>query len=116
MSKVTNLSADHKVEFIQRETLCLPDFDRDEALHTGELGFPEALQQYFVSPENNAAEKLIILKRKLGAASTYDFWNIVLEGLCEITGSQCGFISKRILVDDQNTAIEMPPLGEPGSW
>ncbi|KAL8634531.1 MAG: hypothetical protein Q9228_007874, partial [Teloschistes exilis] len=32
-----------------------------------------------------------------------------------ICGAQYGFVTKRILVDDQNTAVEMPPIGQPGS-
>jgi hypothetical protein len=40
---------------------------------------------------------------------------MLMEEMCDITGSQCGFVAKRVLVDDQNSAVEMPELGEPGS-
>jgi hypothetical protein len=38
-----------------------------------------------------------------------------MEEMCDILGSQCGFVAKRMLVDDQDSAVEMPALGEPGS-
>ena len=38
-----------------------------------------------------------------------------MEEMCDIVGAQCGFVAKRVLVDDENTAVEMPPIGEPGS-
>lgn len=100
---------------LKRETVCLADIPRDTVLHSGDAGFCEMLQEHFVTPENNASEELVALKAKLRPASTRDFWTIVLEGICKIAGAQSGFVSKRILVDDETTAVEMPPLGEPGS-
>ena len=38
-----------------------------------------------------------------------------MEGMTSITGAQYGFVARRILVDDQDSAVEMPPIGEPGS-
>lgn len=115
MSTTSNPLTEEIPGHIPRATLCLSDVSRDTVLHAGDAGFSEALQQYFISPESNASEQLISLKAKLRVASTHDFWTIALENLCKITGSQCSFVSKRILVDDHNTAVEMPPLGEPGS-
>lgn len=100
---------------LERLTLCLPDFNTDSVAHAGDPAFQDVLRQYFASPENNAAERLVALKLKLRNASTEDFWNHLMEEMCSITGSQCGFVAKRILVDDENTAVEMPELGEPGS-
>ena len=37
-----------------------------------------------------------------------------MEGMTSITGAQYGFVARRILVDDQDSAVEMPPIGEPG--
>lgn len=102
-------------ESLDRATLCLPDFQRDTILHGGDPGFDDAVQQYFSSPESNAAERLIVLKRKLAQADTQEFWKLLMEEICDIMGSQCGFVAKRILVDDAHAAVEMPPLGEPGS-
>ena len=101
--------------FLKRTTLCLPDFKKDVVLHCGDEGFENVLQQYFRSPESNAAERLVKLKTKLKDASTHDFWAMLMEEMCDIVGAQCGFVAKRILVDDENTAVEMPPIGEPGS-
>lgn len=35
--------------------------------------------------------------------------------MADILGAQMSFISKRILVDEQDAAVEMPPIGEPGA-
>jgi hypothetical protein len=99
----------------ERATLCLPDFANDSILHRGSHGFDAVLRRYFGSAENNATERLVALKSKLRRAATYDFWTILMEDLCDIVGAQCGMVAKRILVDDENAAVEMPPLGEPGS-
>ena len=100
---------------LDRETLCLPHFGKDSILHGGDEGFKDVLRQYFPSAESNASERLVGLKSKLRNASTHDFWGILMEEMCDITGSQCGFVAKRILVDAQDSAVEMPALGEPGS-
>lgn len=102
-------------DIVERATLCLPDFDKDVVVHRGDDGFKNVLQQYFPSPENNAAERLVKLKTQLKDADTKEFWGLLMEEMCDIVGAQCGFVAKRILVDDENTAVEMPPIGEPGS-
>jgi hypothetical protein len=102
-------------EFIDRASLCLPHFDQDSILHGGDQGFRDVLRQYFPSAESNASERLVGLKSRLRSASTQEFWEILMEEMCDITGAQCGFVAKRMLVDDQDTAVEMPELGEPGS-
>ena len=38
-----------------------------------------------------------------------------MEGMTQITGAQYAFAVKRILFDEQDSAVEMPPIGEPGS-
>ncbi|TVY81188.1 Sensory/regulatory protein RpfC [Lachnellula suecica] len=100
---------------IDRTTLCLPNFAQDSIVHGGDEGFKDVLRQYFPTSESNATERLVDLKARLRKASTHDFWAILMEDMCDITGSQCGFVAKRMLVDDQDSAVEMPPLGEPGS-
>jgi hypothetical protein len=102
-------------ELIDRVTLCLPHFGKESILHSGDEGFKDVLGQYFPLAESNASERLVDLKSRLRNASTHDFWGILMEEMCDITGSQCGFVAKRMLVDDQDSAIEMPELGEPGS-
>jgi hypothetical protein len=102
-------------ELIDRATLCLPHFGKDSILHGGDEGFKDVLGQYFPLAESNASERLVDLKSRLRNASTHNFWGILLEEICDITDSQCGFVAKRMLVDDQDSAIEMPELGEPGS-
>lgn len=101
--------------YIDRNTLCLPHYGNDAILHGGDPGFRDILRQYLPSAESNASERLVELKRRLREASTHDFWSILMEEMCDITGSQCGFVAKRMLVDDQDSAVEMPELGDPGS-
>ena len=100
---------------IPRSTLCLPHFGKDSVVHDGDDGFKDALRHYFPMAESNATERLMELKSKLRTASTHDFWALLMEEMCDITGAQCGFVAKRMLVDDQDSAVEMPDLGEPGS-
>ena len=100
---------------LDRDSLCLPDFAKDSIVHGGDEGYKDVLRRYFPTAESNASERLVALKSKLRNASTHDFWGILMEGMCDITGSQCGFVAKRMLVDDQDSAVEMPELGDPGS-
>lgn len=98
-----------------RATLCLPDFASDSILHGGDERFKDVLRQYVPASESNATERLVDMKRRLRGLSTHDFWAVLLEEMCDIIGAQSGFVAKRLLVDDQDSAVEMPPLGEPGS-
>jgi hypothetical protein len=106
----------HMESLIDRATLCLPDFREESILHGGDGGFTDVLRKYFPSAESNASERLVELKTKLRKASTHDFWGILMEEVCDIMGAQCGFVAKRLLVDDQDNAAEMPELGERGSY
>ncbi len=116
MNPVTERGEARADEHLERETICFPDFAKETVSHCGDEGFKSILRQYFSSQESNASERLVKLKKKLRAASTYDFWEILTEEMCDIVGAQCGFVTKRILVDDKNVVEEVPPLGEPGSW
>jgi hypothetical protein len=100
---------------IDRATLCLPHYETHSIFHGGDEGFNHVLRHYFPTAESNANERLVVLKSRLRTASTHDFWRILLEEMCDITDSQCGFVAKRMLVDDQDSVVEMPELGEPGS-
>ncbi|TAQ88425.1 hypothetical protein B7494_g3281 [Chlorociboria aeruginascens] len=102
-------------DLIDRATLCLPHFGKDCILHGGDEGYKDVLRQYCPSAESNALERLVHLKSRLRVSTTHDFWSILMEEMCEITGAQCSLVAKRMLVDDQDSAIEMPDLGEPGS-
>lgn len=102
-------------EMMQRTTICVAGPEPGVPAHEGDHGFRETLQQNYSVAENNAVEQLVQLKTALRRASTYDFWSILMEGMTTITGSQYGFVAKRILVDDQDSTVEMPVIGEPGS-
>ncbi|KAL8789857.1 MAG: hypothetical protein Q9213_000925 [Squamulea squamosa] len=103
------------VEMMERASLCVSGPKPGVAAHHGDEGFREVVEEHFTAAENNAVEELVQLKKKLRESSTYDFWSFLMEGMTSITGAQYGFVTKRILVDDQDTAVEMPPIGEPGS-
>ncbi|KAL6242256.1 hypothetical protein RBB50_010804 [Rhinocladiella similis] len=103
------------VPIVERQSLCLPSVEPGVPLHHGETGFVQNLSRHFVPSENNASEKLVALKQELRTADTETFWKRLMEGMTDICQAQYGFVAKRILTDDQNSAVEMPPLGEPGS-
>lgn len=100
---------------IERDSLCLPGIEPGITIHSGDPGFRDALQQIYATPESNAAEELVRLKTELKATNGEQFWTRLMEGLTHLTDAQYGFVAKRILVDDHDSAIEMPPIGEPGS-
>ena len=103
------------IPVIERKTLCLSSPAPGIASHYGESGFADTIANSFATPENNAAEKLVELKAELKKADTETFWRRLMEGMTDICHAQYGFVAKRILVDDHDSAIEMPPIGEPGS-
>ena len=109
------VGGDALADMMERTTLCVSGPEPLIAAHDGDEGFRETVQQHYSVVENNAVEQLVLLKAKLRKAPTYDFWRFLMEGMTTISGAQYGFVSKRILVDDQDSAIEMPPIGEPGS-
>ena len=109
------LERDGLADMLERTTICVAGPEPGVPAHHGDEGFREKIGEHYSAAENNAADKLVKLKAQLREASTYDFWSILMEGMTSITGAQYGFVAKRILVDDQDTAVEMPPIGEPGS-
>lgn len=98
-----------------RQTLCLPGPVPGKALHGGEKDFSSQIQRHYSSAESNAIEKLSLLKVELAAADTETFWSRLMEELTNICHAQYGFVAKRIVKDDHNLAVEMPPLGTSGS-
>ncbi|KAF2200032.1 hypothetical protein GQ43DRAFT_441956 [Delitschia confertaspora ATCC 74209] len=102
-------------DIIERQSLCLSYPKPGMVLHCGESGFREELLRLYSPAECKAAEQLVQLKDTLRKSDSESFWPILTEGLATITDAQYAFISKRILVDDDNLAVEMPPIGESGS-
>ncbi|TKA60799.1 hypothetical protein B0A49_11560 [Cryomyces minteri] len=100
---------------IERESLCLARPEPGYVAHAGGDGFREELGRLYSATESNALEALVKLKERLRKAKREEFLPMVTEGMATIVDGQCAFISKRILVDEQNTAVEMPPIGEAGS-
>ncbi|KAI9815852.1 MAG: hypothetical protein M1826_001950 [Phylliscum demangeonii] len=100
---------------MDRTSLCLPSFDTGLVMHHGEPGFREEVARLYHPAESDASERLMALKMTLRDADTDDFWRVLMEGLLDIAGAQFGFVAKRILLDDDRSAVEMPPIGEPGS-
>ncbi|KAJ4337149.1 hypothetical protein N0V95_008406 [Ascochyta clinopodiicola] len=81
----------------------------------GDSGFEEELSRLYNPAESNAAEQLVQLKSTLRTADIDTFWSLLTKGLARIADAQYAFVSKRILVDEKDVAVEMPPIGEPGS-
>ncbi|KIN03975.1 hypothetical protein OIDMADRAFT_117450, partial [Oidiodendron maius Zn] len=93
---------------IERATLCLPNYAICGVVQAGDSGFSEALQDIVPSLENNALERLVQLKSVLRGSSTFAFWETLLYEICGITGAQCSFVTKRILANDDEIAVELP--------
>jgi hypothetical protein len=100
---------------VERKTLCICGTAPGSISHCGDDDFADRVKSHFATSESNAAEKLVRLKGRLAVVPHDDFWSVLLEGITDMVGSQYAFVVKRILVDDQDSAVEMPPLGEPGS-
>ena len=100
---------------LERESLCFSSSIPGIVIHRGDEGFREIARQNYSKAENKATEQLVQLKAKLKGATTSTFWTQLMEGMTRIVGAQYAFVVKRILVDDQNSAVEMPPIGEAGS-
>lgn len=101
--------------FVGRHSLCLPGPQPGVAIHDGDTGYSELLHRHYTSAESHATDALVKLKAELAVADTETFWTRLMEGMTAICNAQYGFVSKRILVDDHDSAIEMPPLGSEGS-
>jgi len=109
-------AATSKPDLKSRKSICLaPPVLPKVVIHDGDEDFTRELGRLYPSHESNVLEELIYLKETLRNTGNEDFWALCTQRLAEILGAQLCFIAKRILVDDQNTAVEMPPLGEPGS-
>jgi hypothetical protein len=97
----------------RRDSICIGSVE--DVLLPWDEGHREELSRRMIPVESWTLEKMVQLKQQLSAATTYDFWQILMEGLTTIMGSQYAFVAKRMLYDDEHAAVEMPPLGETGS-
>ena len=104
-----------KAPAMERRTICFPQPGTRNIMQNGDPMFQQELSRLYASAENNALESLVTLKAKLQQMPTDEFWSEVTEGMSRILGAEMSFVMKRVLVDEQEAAIEMPPLGEPGS-
>ncbi|KAI4725142.1 hypothetical protein E4T49_07101 [Aureobasidium sp. EXF-10728] len=104
-------------DFIPRKSICLGQpLPPNVVIHDSDPTFRPGMERLYPSSvESNILEELVILKSKLRLLNNDDFWSFISERIAEILGAQLCFIAKRILVDEQDSAIEMPPIGEPGS-
>ncbi|KAK4986044.1 hypothetical protein LTR50_005567 [Elasticomyces elasticus] len=102
-------------EFVQRKSLCFATSDHARVLHAGDDGFWEELRRLYSVAESNAAEQLVTLKNNLRGAAYEVFWPTLAKGVAELAGAEMSFVSKRVLVDEHDAAVEMPPIGDQGS-
>ncbi|KAK0271427.1 hypothetical protein LTR91_022737 [Friedmanniomyces endolithicus] len=100
---------------MERRSICFPQEGTQNVLQCGDQDFQQELTRLYSVPESNALEILVALKARLRRTPTDAFWTAATEGMAEILGAEMTFVIKRVLVDDQCAAVEMPPLGEPGS-
>ena len=100
---------------LSRETLCLASQAPGFTLHDGDDVFLSTVKNHYSRAENDAAEKLMKLKRNVASLSTDQFWRVLLPGIADILQAEYVTIAKRILPDDPNSVVEMPAIGEPGS-
>lgn len=103
------------VPAMERRNICFPRPGTKTILEKGSQGFRDELRRLYASDENNALESLIQLKQHLRTLSADDYWSAATEGLSALLGAEITFVMKRMLVDDHDSAVEMPPLGETGS-
>lgn len=101
--------------YIDRQTLCIAGSTPGLATHAGEQDFAQKLHKYYKPDESNVAERLVLFKVELESLEGEAFWSRLMTGMTDICQSQFAFVSKRILVDDHTTAVEMPKIGEEGS-
>ncbi|KAF2156825.1 hypothetical protein K461DRAFT_283679 [Myriangium duriaei CBS 260.36] len=102
-------------EHRSRTTICLSQPKPDVVIHHGDEGFTQELGKLYSTSESELLEGLIELKTALKSTPHDEFWSFLSERMAELLGAQMSFISKRMLVDDQDRAVEMPPIGEPGA-
>ena len=102
-------------EIMERRSVALSRPSPGVVVQEGESGFKEELAKVYDAAENNAAEQLVELKSSLRTADIDSFWSLLTKGLAGIADAQYAFVSKRILIDEKDVAVEMPPIGEPGS-
>lgn len=101
--------------YVGRQTLCIASSTPGLATHAGERDFAEKLRRYYQPDESNVAEGLVRFKAELDALEGEAFWSRLMTGMTKICKAQFAFVSKRILVGDHTTAVEMPKIGEEGS-
>lgn len=102
-------------DIMERRSVALSQPSPGVVVQEGQSGFREELSRLYDPAESNAAEQLVELKLALRSADTDSFWSLLTKGLAHIADAQYAFVSKRILIDDKDMAVEMPPIGEPGS-
>ncbi|CAK1367643.1 unnamed protein product [Cercospora beticola] len=100
---------------MERETVCFPKHGTQSVLQHGDAGFQDETLRWYSNAESTALERLIALKRELRGTPRDDFWSAVTEGMSQLLGADICFVMKRVLVDEQEVPVEMPPMGEPGS-
>ncbi|QDS67514.1 hypothetical protein FKW77_001683 [Venturia effusa] len=99
-----------------RDSICISLPAPNSVIHNGDHGFQEELGKHYKPAETIALERMHTLKLALKATRTEEeFWPMAAEGLAEVTGAQYSFINKRIVAEDEDANVEMPPYGTPGS-
>lgn len=76
--------------------------------------FPNGLCAATLDAEEKAAQQIWELKTVLRSkAASADFWQILVEGMAEITGAQSSFVARRIQDDEETSSTEIHPCVDP---
>jgi hypothetical protein len=101
---------------IERTNLAIAQPQPSLVLQSHDDGFREEVDKLYTPAESRATELLVRLKKELRTITDTDrFWRVLAKGMVDLTGSQLAIIIKRVLVDDQDSTVELPPFGEVGS-
>ncbi|KAF2481056.1 histidine kinase [Neohortaea acidophila] len=109
------MSAEATAVMVDRQSVCLPHYGTQDVLQHGDPRFADVLNRYYPVAESEALEAVVRLKAKLPSLSADDFFPTVTEDLSRILRAEMAFVAKRVLVDEHEAAVEMPPIGEPGA-
>ncbi|QKX62659.1 uncharacterized protein TRUGW13939_09820 [Talaromyces rugulosus] len=99
-----------------RQSLCLASEKPGLAVHHGDTAFPSLVSNHFDNQENDAAERLVALKRTLRTTGTTLTWEKFLEELAGFGHAQCAFVVRRLCPigenDDEEEEEEEEEMGD----
>ncbi|KAN0086667.1 hypothetical protein V8E54_000355 [Elaphomyces granulatus] len=105
-----SLAAETEFPFLQRKSLCISGIQPEAAVQDEDPGFAKLVAEHLNVAENNAAGRLMALKRSLRVADAENFWRLLMEGVTSICNAQYGFAVKQVIYDDTNHTLAIPSI------